>query len=468
MAASNNLVRRLHACETIGAATVICSDKTGTLTQNKMVVQNVHFSFLPQGAFKDKEVGYAEMLIAETISANTTAQLSRTEGQPSEPIGNPTEGSLLLWLEERGIDYQSVRNGFPIMRQWTFTTERKFMGTLGVSELTQKQVLYIKGAPEIVLARCSKILTSNGPKPIKEYEAKLHEKLKSYQSRGMRTLAFAYCEAEGESSETQLEEAAVGLYWLGFAAIADPVREDVPAAIQLCRETGIMVKIITGDTAETATEIARKIGLVDKGDAPDCFMTGSEFGVLDDVDAEAAAMRMKVLSRARPLDKLRVVKLLQKANQVVAVTGDGTNDAPALNHADVGPIPVRKYPALCAIPVDHQCGSAQYRISGSVHRHKTAADGYPDALGQPDHGYFRRAGSGDRTSPRKCAESTTPQTGNLYCHSPNGEADIFHSIRVFRLFCLVPAGHSKGRCGDRAGNFPVFYHLCDAAVLESV
>ncbi|MFH2131800.1 MAG: calcium-translocating P-type ATPase, PMCA-type [bacterium] len=336
MAAANNLVRHLHACETIGAATVICSDKTGTLTQNKMKVQNVHFSFLPQGAFTDKEEGFGEILVAEAISGNTTAQLSRTEGGPSEPIGNPTEGSLLLWLEEQGVDYQTVRNSFPVIRQWTFTTERKFMGTMGISEITGKQVLHVKGAPEIVMALCSQILTPNGPEPIREYEEKLHARLKTYQSRGMRTLAFAYGEAEGESSETALEDAAVGLYWLGFAAIADPVREDVPAAVQACREAGIMVKMITGDTAETAREISRKIGLVDAQETPDCFLTGPEFGALDDSQAELAAMKMKVLSRARPLDKLRVVKLLQKANQVVAVTGDGTNDAPALNHADVG------------------------------------------------------------------------------------------------------------------------------------
>ena len=336
MADANNLVRQLHACETIGAATVICSDKTGTLTQNKMAVQSAHFEFLPEGSFSHGEPGPNARLVAEAISVNTTAQLSRTGGQHANPIGNPTEGSLLLWLEENGVDYQEYRNAFAITQQWTFTTERKSMGTAGVSGVTGQNVLYIKGAPEIIMARCSQILTQVGTHPIKDHELSLQTSLNDYQSRGMRTLAFAWCEIDRDLTDTSLEDAGVDMIWLGFTAIADPVREDVPAAIQACQRAGIMVKIITGDTAETAKEIARQTGLVTPEDAPDCFLTGTEFGELDDTQAQQTAVRLKVLSRARPLDKLRVVKLLQKANQVVAVTGDGTNDAPALNHADVG------------------------------------------------------------------------------------------------------------------------------------
>ena len=336
MAADNNLVRQLHACETIGAATVICSDKTGTLTQNKMEVQSAHFEFLPEGSFSHEKPGPEARLLAEAIAANTTAQLSRTGEEQPYPIGNPTEGSLLLWLEKNGVNYQEYRSGFTLTHQWTFTTERKSMGTTGMSGVTDKKVLYIKGAPEIIMAHCNRFLNQSGTHPIKDHEPALRKTLNDYQSRGMRTLAFAYCDIEGDLSETSLENAGVDMIWLGFTSIADPVREDVPAAVQACQRAGIMVKIITGDTAETAKEIARKTGLVTPEDTPDCFLTGTEFGELEDIQAQQAALKMKVLSRARPLDKLRVVKLLQKANHVVAVTGDGTNDAPALNHADVG------------------------------------------------------------------------------------------------------------------------------------
>ncbi|MGK5092233.1 calcium-translocating P-type ATPase, PMCA-type [Deltaproteobacteria bacterium TL4] len=336
MTASNNLVRHLHACETIGAATVICSDKTGTLTQNEMQVHETHFPCFSKQVLTAETSSPPEQLICEAICCNTSANLSRTEGEATLALGNPTEGSLLLWLEQQRIDYEQHRNRFSILQQWTFSTERKYMGTLGKSSIFQKNVLHIKGAPEIVMDLCDTILTDQGVQPIAAFQKDLLQMLKNYQSRGMRTLAFAYKNEAVPPEDETLETVAHDLVWLGFVAIADPVRAEVPGAIQSCQHAGIMVKIVTGDIAETAKEIARQIGLGKPEDPPECYLTGTEFGAMDDNQARKAVLKMKVLARARPLDKLRLVRLLQQENHVVAVTGDGTNDAPALNHANVG------------------------------------------------------------------------------------------------------------------------------------
>ena len=329
MMAANNLVRRMHACETIGAATVICSDKTGTLTMNEMRVSDMNFPFT-------KEASSVDPLIVESICANTTANLDKT-GESPVALGNPTEGALLLWLDKHGVDYSAKRAEFPITRQWTFSTERKYMGTLGTSPISGKSVLHAKGGPEIIMARCSKILTPKGVSPLTaDIKTRIESELKTYQARGMRTLGVSYCEIAKYDKDADINDIAKDMIWLGCVAIADPVRPEVPNAIRECREAGIMVKIVTGDNPETAMEIARQINLWEDGDGREQYMTGSEFEKLTDEQAEEAVLKLKVLSRARPLDKMRLVKLLQKQKQVVAVTGDGTNDAPALNYANVG------------------------------------------------------------------------------------------------------------------------------------
>ncbi|OQA14058.1 MAG: Calcium-transporting ATPase [bacterium ADurb.Bin363] len=336
MTATNNLVRRMHACETIGASTVICSDKTGTLTMNEMQVYDVNFPSLPEQKVTSELNMFPEKLIAESISANSTANLSTDLGAPRS-LGNPTEGALLLWLNKYGVEYLKNRSSFIIIKQWTFTTEKKYMATLGKSFVSGKNILHVKGAPEIVLSCCSQVLTKDGIKPFEDKNS-IEDSLKDYQARTMRTLGFAYREVPDEINlEEDIEELAKDLIWLGFAAIADPVRPEVPTAIQDCRKAGIKVKIVTGDNSATALEIARQIGLWQKEDTPDKLMTGSEFEKLSDEEAKEVSARLKILARARPMDKMRLVKLLHdKGKEIVAVTGDGTNDAPALNYANVG------------------------------------------------------------------------------------------------------------------------------------
>ncbi len=338
MTATNNLVRHMHACETIGAATVICSDKTGTLTQNEMRAHATHFPALSENGdrIKPSAEGVHAALIVEAIAVNSTANLHREPGQPTQPLGNPTEGALLLWLEEHEVDYLSLRSAFPVDRQWTFTTERKYMATLGTSPQLGRRVVHVKGAPEIVLSRCTRLLGRDGHEPLDVHQEALEAELKEYQKRGMRTLALAYGEAAHETAEADLDELARDLTWIGFVAIHDPVRSEVPPAVEACRQAGIAVKVVTGDNPQTAQEIARQIGLWHDSDPHALHMTGPEFGGLDDDEAKAKVMDLRILSRARPMDKLRLVRLLQQRGQVVAVTGDGTNDAPALNYADVG------------------------------------------------------------------------------------------------------------------------------------
>lgn len=327
MLKSNNLVRKLHACETMGAVTVICTDKTGTLTQNKMQVSALE---LKQGD---------EALLDTAIALNSTAELN-----DGKPIGNPTESALLLWLNAQGKDYVELRKQVNVLKQLPFSTERKMMATL--AEVDGETYLFVKGAPEIVMKKCvieDRMLRQTA------------EELDEWQHKAMRTLAFAYKKIEASimrTSRTSTAEVvalldANDLQLQAIAAIADPIRPDVPAAVQECRHAGIEVKVVTGDTAATALEIGKQIGVFE--DEPENIgadgsltsldqqmITGEEWEALSDEEAYERAKDIRVMSRARPTDKQRLVAMLQKRGEVVAVTGDGTNDAPALHYAHVG------------------------------------------------------------------------------------------------------------------------------------
>ena len=317
MLKTNNLVRKMHACETMGAITVICTDKTGTLTQNLMQVHEA------QVDESNPE------LVAESIAVNSTAFLEeKAEGEKPSGVGNPTEVALLLWLNGKGANYISLRENAHTVNQLTFSTERKYMATLVDSPVMNKRVLYIKGAPEIVMSKCS--LSDD---KIKAY----NEQLLAYQNKAMRTLGLAYrIIPEGKSEDCAELVAEGGMTFLGIFAISDPIRPDVPDAVKKCQSAGIGVKIVTGDTPGTATEIARQIGLWTENDTERNRITGTDFAALSDEEALERVLDIKVMSRARPMDKQRLVQLLQQKGAVVAVTGDGTNDAPALNHAQVG------------------------------------------------------------------------------------------------------------------------------------
>ena len=327
MLKSNNLVRKLHACETMGAVTVICTDKTGTLTQNKMQVSALE---LKQGD---------EALLGTAIALNSTAELN-----DGKPIGNPTESALLLWLDAQGKDYEELRKQVNVLKQLPFSTEKKMMATL--AEVDGESYLFVKGAPEIVMKKCiieDRMLRQSA------------EELDEWQHKAMRTLAFAYKKVEASimrTSRTSTAEVvalldANDLQLQAIAAIADPIRPDVPAAVQECRHAGIEVKVVTGDTAATALEIGKQIGVFE--DEPENIgadgsltsldqqmITGEQWEALSDEEAYKRAKDIRVMSRARPTDKQRLVAMLQKRGEVVAVTGDGTNDAPALHYAHVG------------------------------------------------------------------------------------------------------------------------------------
>ena len=310
MLKTNNLVRKMHACETMGAVTVICTDKTGTLTQNRMHVQElIRYDTLPAREF------------AEVVALNTTAFLD-AEGHI---IGNPTEGALLEWMRAGGEDYEPLRAEAKIVNRLTFSTERKYMATIIESGISGRRILCVKGAPEIVRTMCA----PDGK------DAQVAEQLLGFQSRAMRTLAVAWAETASDDCLEAVK--AGGLHFAAVAAISDPVREDVPAAVARCLEAGIGIKIVTGDTPATAREIARQIGLWnDAADGERNHITGTEFAAMSDEELLGRVQELKIMSRARPLDKQRLVKLLQQRGEVVAVTGDGTNDAPALNFANVG------------------------------------------------------------------------------------------------------------------------------------
>ena len=333
MLQTNNLVRKMHACETMGATTVICTDKTGTLTQNQMRVFQSNFFALKNQELTDNT---ASNLIKEGIAANSTAFLDYSDPQKISTMGNPTEAALLLWLHNKDIEYAPLRENAHVDKQLTFSTERKYMATLVNSPLVGKKVLYMKGAPEIVLSKCKTVETPEGEKPVSEYKGQIEEQLLAYQNQAMRTLGFAYKIINEDNDQPIPELADTGLIFLGFVAISDPVREDVPAAVAECLNAGIQVKIVTGDTTATAREIARQIGIWKPEDTHENIITGTEIEALPDDEAFERVKKLKVMCRARPTDKQRLVELLQKDGQIVAVTGDGTNDAPALNHANVG------------------------------------------------------------------------------------------------------------------------------------
>lgn len=327
MLKSNNLVRKLHACETMGAVTVICTDKTGTLTQNKMQVSALELKLGD------------EALLDTAIALNSTAELN-----DGKPIGNPTESALLLWLDAQGKDYEELRKQVNVLKQLPFSTERKMMATL--AEVDGETYLFVKGAPEIVMKKC--IIEDR-------MQRQSVEELDEWQHKAMRTLAFAYKKIEASimrTSRTSTAEVvalldANDLQLQAIAAIADPIRPDVPAAVQECRHAGIEVKVVTGDTAATALEIGKQIGVFE--DEPENIgadgsltsldqqmITGEQWEALFDEEAYERAKDIRVMSRARPTDKQRLVAMLQKRGEVVAVTGDGTNDAPALHYAHVG------------------------------------------------------------------------------------------------------------------------------------
>ena len=317
MLKTNNLVRKMHACETMGAATVICTDKTGTLTQNVMHVYETCF---------ETEGKETKDLVCQGIAVNTTASLQIEEGTSPKVLGNPTEGALLLWLYDQGIDYRALKEDVVYEVELPFSTERKLMAV--VVRTDQERMLYVKGAPEIVYGKC--VMSDQQKRDIQE-------RLLTYQEQGMRTLGFAY-QRLGETEMPIAEQQLITnqMTFLGVVAISDPVRPEVPQAVRECMEAGIAVKIVTGDTAATAREIARQVGLWTEEDSDRQLITGPEFAALSDAELLERVIDLKVIARARPMDKKRLVEALQSLGQVVAVTGDGTNDAPALKAAHVG------------------------------------------------------------------------------------------------------------------------------------
>lgn len=327
MLKTNNLVRKMHACETMGAATVICTDKTGTLTQNQMQVGETKFYGLTDGNLGNDEMS---QLIIEGIAVNSTAQLDYSDARKTNFLGNPTEGALLLWLKDKGINYLDVRERTQRLEEIPFTTERKYMATL-VKSANGKIILYVKGAPEILFDLCKHSCGNITKKQVEE-------QLFTYQNKAMRTLGFAYQIVENNEDVIQNGELrASDLTFLGIVAISDPVRLDVPGAVKECMDAGIGVKIVTGDTLGTAKEIGRQIGLWnDTVDTEKNIITGDKFLQLSDEQIQERVLDLKIIARARPMDKKRLVEALQAKNQVVAVTGDGTNDAPALHTAHVG------------------------------------------------------------------------------------------------------------------------------------
>ncbi|MDE6524225.1 MAG: HAD-IC family P-type ATPase, partial [Paramuribaculum sp.] len=305
MLKTNNLVRKLHACETMGATTVICTDKTGTLTQNQMRVSAMNISdTIPHD------------LLVEGIAANSTAELDLSGEKPSV-IGNPTEGALLLWLRDQEADYRKIRDSLTTIDELPFTTERKYMAT-AVINASGRRMLYVKGAPEIVFGMSGDSCGTS--------RAEIDRELLEFQNQGMRTLGFAYKRLDdGEDPVKDGKIVAKGLTFMGIAAISDPIRPDVADAVKDVNDAGIDVKIVTGDTPATAREIGRQIGIWTDADSDEAIITGQEFEALDDEQLLQRGDGLKIIARARPMDKKRLVEAVQNKGEVVAVTGDGTN-----------------------------------------------------------------------------------------------------------------------------------------------
>ena len=329
MLKTNNLVRKMHACETMGATTVICTDKTGTLTQNQMRVSEMAI---------DRETEEHKALAREAIAVNSTASLDFSDDHHPTALGNPTEGALLLWLNDQGYDYRQLRTEAEVIDELPFSTEHKCMGTLVRSaQLPGKTILYIKGATDIIRNYCSSIMGNRSWDEISNH-------LLTWQNQAMRTLGFACMLIDDENLHEgviptlldTIKQTGKGLTFQGIVAISDPVRKEVPAAVRECLDAGIDVKIVTGDTPGTAKEIGRQVGLWTEKDCDNCVITGPEFEALSDEELSKRVNSLKIIARARPMDKKRLVEALQAQHQVVAVTGDGTNDAPALKAAHVG------------------------------------------------------------------------------------------------------------------------------------
>ena len=337
MLETNNLVRKMHACETMGSATVICTDKTGTLTKNRMSLGEKCFFGLKDQKLDQSEVAH---LMEEGIALNSTAFLDFSDKKKVKVIGNPTEGALLLWLLDNSVDYIRIRDNIKIVKQLPFTTKYKYMATVVETGFAGEYVLYVKGAPEIIMKRCTTVKMLDGESGIETVKSQVDSKLLEYQGKAMRTLGFAYkyiteqdLETVFVSSKLQVED----LCFLGIVGIIDPIRDDVSDSIHDCLDAGIGIKIVTGDTPGTAKEIGRQVGLWTEEDDPERQMiTGKEFNLLSDDELRERVADLKIMSRARPSDKERLVRLLQERGEVVAVTGDGTNDAPALNKAQIG------------------------------------------------------------------------------------------------------------------------------------
>lgn len=328
MLSTNNLVRKMHACETMGAATVICTDKTGTLTKNQMSVNEV-LSYCKSDA-----------LLYESISLNTTAFLDLTNEKKISVIGNPTEGAMLLWLHNQGVNYLDYREKVKLYQQVPFSTKYKFMASVVESPSFNKPMFYVKGAPEIILKHCNRIRIESGVVDIETYRKDIENQLYAYNCKAMRTLVLAYKDADPneQSFDRKTDDLiADNLIFLCAVAISDPIRPDVAEAVEKCMNAGIDIKIVTGDTPATAIEIGRQLGLWKDTDQKDFnHISGQDFQKLSDEEAKRRIPMIKIMSRARPMDKERLVRLQQSVGEVVAVTGDGTNDAPALKSAQVG------------------------------------------------------------------------------------------------------------------------------------
>ena len=325
MAKKRAIVRKMSSVETLGCTEIICSDKTGTLTQNQMKVVSTTFPEL-----KDQVLGADKFssLLKECIAVNTTANLDFADSQKIKAIGNPTEGALLLWLHTNGVNYLDIRESLPVIDRLQFTTELKYMATVVQSKVTGKRVVYVKGAPDILMRLCS-----ISDDETRNYNAKLLE----YQNHANRTLAFAYKELDNSKDVFKDGKLSCGnLQMMGVMAIEDPVRLDVPSAIEDCLGAGIQVKIVTGDAHGTAKEIGRQLGLWKPEDTDENILIGTELAAMSDEELKNRLPKVKIISRARPNDKERAVRILKELNYIVAVTGDGTNDAPALNVANVG------------------------------------------------------------------------------------------------------------------------------------
>lgn len=457
MLKTNNLVRKMHACETMGATTVICTDKTGTLTQNQMRVDDVQlYGVSPNSS-----------AVAESMALNSTAQLDFTDPDCPSVLGNPTEGALLLWLYEHGTDYRELRENSTIVDQLPFNTERKYMATVVDSALMPgKRILYVKGAPEIVFGMCHTM----GEGATRE---RIENQLLDYQNHAMRTLGFAFQMLDkGDVAISNGRVTATRLHFIGITAIADPVRSDVPDAIKECLDAGINIKIVTGDTPATAREIGRQIGLWTTADSDRNIMTGPEFAALNDEQLLQRVPELKIIARARPMDKKRLVETLQRLNQVVAVTGDGTNDAPALRAAHVGlsmgdgtsvakeasditiidnsfssigkavmwgTLVVSEHTEISALPAHRQ----RYGLSDSAHRslhgHRVAAHGDADAVDKSDYGHLRSHGSGvvAAVGERNARPSARPP--RLHPHTPHVRRDCRSGRTVLRVAVLLPA-----------------------------